>query len=250
MSSLRPIAARASLRWTSKHRERHGLGGNGSANSSNVPVAPCQPKSGTVPDRFRYFPPLSSPPAFSNLTSTSSAMTRQVEESRTGSSSKVLRPRTVLPERIGLETRHHARMSGAIPALAESRTTQLSRREIRVLEGVAEGLSNKQIGHLLGISEKTVRNHLSRIFEKLEANNRTQAVILAMSRGFESSSSPAFRADSCTNPRLIRFGRTQPGLTNNQVRSHRCRSVQGIRGSPLRHCEYCYQTCRWKLPNS
>jgi DNA-binding CsgD family transcriptional regulator len=48
---------------------------------------------------------------------------------------------------------------------------------------VAAGQSNKQIGRLLGISQKTVRNHLSRIFHKLRAGNRTEAVMKAMRLG-------------------------------------------------------------------
>jgi DNA-binding NarL/FixJ family response regulator len=59
----------------------------------------------------------------------------------------------------------------------------LSNRELHVLKEVAEGLSNKQIARQLGISEKTVRNHLSRVFHKLEASNRTQAVMRAIRLG-------------------------------------------------------------------
>jgi DNA-binding NarL/FixJ family response regulator len=61
----------------------------------------------------------------------------------------------------------------------------LSNREMHVLMEVAEGLSNKQIARQLGISEKTVRNHLSSVFEKLHASNRTQAVIRAMGLGVQ-----------------------------------------------------------------
>ena len=59
----------------------------------------------------------------------------------------------------------------------------LSSRELNVLSLVARGLSNKQIAIKLGISDKTVRNHLSRIFRKLDAGNRTQAVMNAMRVG-------------------------------------------------------------------
>jgi len=59
----------------------------------------------------------------------------------------------------------------------------LSIREINVLNLVARGLSNKQIATKLGISDKTVRNHLSRIFRKLDACNRIQAVMNAMRVG-------------------------------------------------------------------
>jgi two-component system, NarL family, response regulator len=59
----------------------------------------------------------------------------------------------------------------------------LSERELHVLRQVATGLSNKQIARRLGISEKTVRNHLSRVFNKLRAANRTEAVLNAMRVG-------------------------------------------------------------------
>ena len=58
--------------------------------------------------------------------------------------------------------------------------TDLTEREIDVLKHVAAGLSNKQIARRLGLSEKTVRNHLSRAFNKLGATNRTEAVMNAM----------------------------------------------------------------------
>jgi len=70
--------------------------------------------------------------------------------------------------------------NGAHPPAA---AIALSSREINVLSQVARGLSNKQIAAKLGISDKTVRNHLSRIFRKLDAGNRTQAVMNAMRVG-------------------------------------------------------------------
>ena len=73
-----------------------------------------------------------------------------------------------------------ASTNGAHPPAA---AIALSSREINVLSQVARGLSNKQIATKLGISDKTVRNHLSRIFRKLDAGNRTQAVMNAMRIG-------------------------------------------------------------------
>jgi DNA-binding NarL/FixJ family response regulator len=68
-------------------------------------------------------------------------------------------------------------------AVDVTRRSGVSNRELVVLTQVAAGLSNKQIGRLLGISQKTVRNHLSRIFGKLDAGNRTEAVMNAMRLG-------------------------------------------------------------------
>jgi len=59
----------------------------------------------------------------------------------------------------------------------------LSSREIQVLREVASGMSNKQIARGLGISERTVRNHLSQIFRKVRASNRTEAVMNALKVG-------------------------------------------------------------------
>lgn len=59
----------------------------------------------------------------------------------------------------------------------------LSRRELQLLKLVAAGLSNKQIAIRLDLSQKTVRNHLSRVFDKLQVGNRTEAVMNAMRRG-------------------------------------------------------------------
>ncbi|HZO88929.1 MAG TPA: response regulator transcription factor [Chthonomonadaceae bacterium] len=58
----------------------------------------------------------------------------------------------------------------------------LSAREREVLRLVVAGLSNKQIAHALSITERTVKFHMTSIFNKLGAENRAQAVALAMER--------------------------------------------------------------------
>ena len=55
----------------------------------------------------------------------------------------------------------------------------LSPRERDILVGIADGLTNREIGARLYISEKTVRNHLTRIFDKLGVHSRAQAIVLA-----------------------------------------------------------------------
>ena len=59
----------------------------------------------------------------------------------------------------------------------------LSDREVAVLQEVAVGRANKQIGHALGLSEETVKAHLKNIFAKLEVADRTHAVTIAAQRG-------------------------------------------------------------------
>ncbi|WP_128915004.1 response regulator [Granulicella sibirica] len=60
----------------------------------------------------------------------------------------------------------------------------LSPREIEVLRHAAAGSSNKRIGVGLGITEETVKGHMRNILSKLEANDRTHAVTIALKRGF------------------------------------------------------------------
>ena len=60
----------------------------------------------------------------------------------------------------------------------------LTRREMAVLSALADGLANKQIATLLGISPHTVKFHLEGIFRKLGAVNRAEAVREGIRRGF------------------------------------------------------------------
>ena len=57
---------------------------------------------------------------------------------------------------------------------------QLTEREIEVLKLLAEGLFNKEIAFTLAISEKTVKNHVSNIFKKINVSDRTQAAVFAI----------------------------------------------------------------------
>src|SRR5262245_30673593 len=59
----------------------------------------------------------------------------------------------------------------------------LSAREIEILEHVARGQTNKEVGAALFISEATVKTHLLHIFAKLDVQDRTQAVTVALDRG-------------------------------------------------------------------
>ena len=60
----------------------------------------------------------------------------------------------------------------------------LTARERDLLELIAQGLDNAQIAARLGLSEKTVRNHITSIFAKLEVENRSQAIVRAREAGF------------------------------------------------------------------
>jgi len=50
---------------------------------------------------------------------------------------------------------------------------------------IAQGRDNAQIAAHLGLCEKTVRNHITSIFSKLEVENRSQAIVLARESGFD-----------------------------------------------------------------
>ncbi len=65
-----------------------------------------------------------------------------------------------------------------------SENNPLTRREAEVLRLMAEGKSNKMIGEFLFISEKTVKNHVSSILQKMEVDDRTQAVISSIRYGW------------------------------------------------------------------
>jgi DNA-binding NarL/FixJ family response regulator len=69
----------------------------------------------------------------------------------------------------------------------ETITAHLTGRETQVLKYIAEGNSNKQIAQILETSEQTVKNQVSSILRKLNANDRTHAIVLAIRRGWISA---------------------------------------------------------------
>lgn len=73
-------------------------------------------------------------------------------------------------------------------AQAAEQPERLTARELAVLLQVAKGQTNKAIGSALGISARTVQGHLAKIFDKLEAESRTEAVMRAVSLGWLPSS--------------------------------------------------------------
>ena len=76
-----------------------------------------------------------------------------------------------------------------IPAAIAAKLAQrishsaLSPREVEVLQFVAKGLTNKEIGSILFISDKTARNHVISLMAKLDAKDRTEAVTIAIRKG-------------------------------------------------------------------
>ncbi len=60
----------------------------------------------------------------------------------------------------------------------------LTDREMEILRFIAQGRSNKEIAHTLNISQQTVKNHITSILRKLAVNDRTQAAVYALKRGW------------------------------------------------------------------
>jgi DNA-binding CsgD family transcriptional regulator len=79
------------------------------------------------------------------------------------------------------ETRFSAAAEAATAAMSDSPLTE---RELEVLEQAISGKINKEIGHVLGMSEDTVRNHFVHIFDKLGVRDRTAAAVIALRKGW------------------------------------------------------------------
>jgi|1186.fasta_scaffold58661_2 DNA-binding NarL/FixJ family response regulator len=78
----------------------------------------------------------------------------------------------------------HVQAGGALEAsAAASEPHDLSPRELQVLSLLASGCDNAEIGRTLFVSHSTVKNHVSRVLEKLEVDNRVQAATYAIRRG-------------------------------------------------------------------
>lgn len=68
----------------------------------------------------------------------------------------------------------------------ETLISPLTARETEIINHMAQGYANKQIAANLNISEQTIKNHVTSILSKLDANARTEAVVIAIKRGFVS----------------------------------------------------------------
>ena len=62
--------------------------------------------------------------------------------------------------------------------------TQLTPRELEILQFLAKGLSNRDIAAIVGREESTVKVHVKNIMAKLDVDDRTKAVVVAIQRGF------------------------------------------------------------------
>jgi DNA-binding NarL/FixJ family response regulator len=83
-----------------------------------------------------------------------------------------------------LVARHVLREFQDVSSLGDNIVVPLTQRERQILTYVADGNTNKQIASILDISEQTIKNHVSAILRKLNANDRAHAVVLAIRRGW------------------------------------------------------------------
>ncbi len=89
-----------------------------------------------------------------------------------------------VPVRVEVQVPVHVEVTGPF-ARNDARLQELgiTPRELEILEAMAAGLSNREIGERLFVSENTVKTHAARLFDKLSARRRTQAVQLAKEAG-------------------------------------------------------------------
>ena len=93
-----------------------------------------------------------------------------------------IRFREAVGEFLGWPRDGQRRRASDAPAESEDLAV-LTAREREILDRVASGASNQEIAEQLFISEKTVRNHLTAIFDKIGVSSRSQAIVFARDRG-------------------------------------------------------------------
>ena len=98
----------------------------------------------------------------------------------------VMRDETALSPAIAgrLMREFRERPNGSRVVTAEPSGPALTHREIQIMQLVADGLSNKEIGVHLSITEGTVKNHVHNALEKLHLSNRVQAAAFAVRQGY------------------------------------------------------------------
>ena len=82
------------------------------------------------------------------------------------------------------QSKEHRELETVIQLPIKLNESPLTERELQVLRLLGEGKSNKETAVILHISDQTVKNHISHIFAKLGVNDRTSAVLFAISQGW------------------------------------------------------------------
>lgn len=84
----------------------------------------------------------------------------------------------------GLASRLLSDLLKGVPDAA-GKAEALTEREREILDGIASGLANKEIADKLNISERTVKNHITNLFKKINVHDRTQAALFAVREGLK-----------------------------------------------------------------
>ncbi len=86
----------------------------------------------------------------------------------------------------------HRRPSESLPLTKSAGVIPLSTREMEILDCVAQGYTNREIAEALFVTEQTVKNHMTSVFRKLDVEDRVQALLAAVRRGWVTFGSPAY----------------------------------------------------------
>jgi DNA-binding NarL/FixJ family response regulator len=105
-----------------------------------------------------------------------------VHQIRKNAGAEVLQPSVTPAETIGIAVPTANAIS---PRMEEAETSRfgLTRREAQIIGALADGQTNKDIAGTLGISERTVKHHLTNVYDKLGVYNRVELVLFAMNHG-------------------------------------------------------------------
>ena len=95
----------------------------------------------------------------------------------------VLEGRNVISSGLGEATREDPRLPGDGDGDAVEAAPDLTPRELQILQMLADGCSPADVAERLVISPKTVRNHLTNVYDKLEVGSRSQAIVVALKYG-------------------------------------------------------------------
>ena len=114
---------------------------------------------------------------------------------------------------------------------AEEKDPQLSRREREILTRLAEGASNKKIAQLCNIAQSTVKVHLKAILRKIAAQNRTQAALWAIAKGYHRISESTDTMPNGIGDRTPAVQRPNQGGNGNPVEINTSRNIARTKGT-------------------
>ncbi len=122
---------------------------------------------------------------------------------------------------------------------ATEQPTGLTLRQLEVISMLGRGFSNKEIARALDVAERTVKAHVSAVFEALNVRNRTQAVLVAQKRGFLPSSSFACLRERALTSLSNKLASTWTPHCCDALSNSAWKCCMGMRWpSPAPHCSW------------